>query len=272
MTTALVTGASAGLGAEFCRQLAASGHDLVVVARSADRLEALAQSLRTEHGVRVETLPADLADRSALQTVAERLAGAGPDGADGRPGSGAGPVDLLVNNAGFGIGTSFTRTPVEEEERALDVMCRAVLVLSHAAAAAMAPRGRGGILNVSSVASFTAMGTYSANKAWVTTFTEALADELARTGVRVSAVCPGFTHTEFHDRAAMNMSRLPDGMWLDAPDVVAAALDGLRRGRTVVVPGAHYRALTGVMRVLPRSVVTRISGGLGRARRTESGI
>lgn len=268
MTTALVTGASAGLGAEFCRQLAASGHDLVVVARSADRLESVAQSLRTEHGVRVETLPADLADRSALQTVAERLAGDGPAGPDS---SGAGPVDLLVNNAGFGIGTSFTRTPVEEEERALDVMCRAVLVLSHAAAAAMAPRGRGGILNVSSVAGFTAMGSYSANKAWVTTFSEALADELAPTGVRVSAVCPGFTHTEFHDRAAMNMSRLPDGLWLDAPDVVAAALDGLRRGRPVVVPGAHYRALTGVMRVLPRSVVTRMSGGLGRARRTASG-
>ena len=265
MTTALVTGASAGLGAEFCRQLAATGHDLVLVARSADRLEALAATLRDEHGVRVETLPADIADRSALQAVAGRLAGDGPGA------SGAGPVDLLVNNAGFGIGTSFTRTPIGEEERALDVMCRAVLVLSHAAAAAMAPRGRGGILKVSSVAGFTAMGTYSATKAWVTTFSEALADELAPTGVRVSAVCPGFTHTEFHDRAAMNMSRLPDGLWLDAPDVVAAALDGLRRGRPVVVPGAHYRALTGVMRVLPRSVVTRVAGGLGRARRTDSG-
>lgn len=260
MTTALVTGASAGLGAEFCRQLAAGGHDIVLVARHRAALQALAEELTARHGIRTEVLPADLADRDQLEAVARRL---GDDGAA----DGAGPVDLLVNNAGFGLSTSFLDSEVTAEERALDVMCRAVLVLSHAAGRAMAARGHGGIINVSSVASFVAMGSYSAAKAWVTTFSEGLAAELAPRGVVVTALCPGFTHTQFHERARLDMSRLPEGMWLTAADVVAAGLADARRGRVISVPGAQYKALTGLLAILPRRLRRSASSGLASRRR-----
>ncbi len=178
MTTALVTGATAGIGWSFCRRLADDGHDLVLVARDAERLEQRATELRDRSGVQVEVLPADLSDRAQVQRVADRLASADR------------PVDLLVNNAGFGIRTPFTRSDVADEERMVDVLVGAVLVLSHAAANAMRERGHGAIVNVSSVAGFAAMGSYSASKAWVTTFTEALATELAGSGVRVQAPVP----------------------------------------------------------------------------------
>ena len=252
MTTALVTGASAGLGAQFATQLAARGDDLVLVARDAERLAALAASLRQTCGVGVEVLAADLADRDHVQRVADRLS---------RPDA---PVDLLVNNAGFGLATGFVDGDLAQEERALDVMCRAVLVLCHAAGRAMSARGGGAILNVSSVAGFAATGTYSAAKAWVTTFSQGLAVELAPRGVTVTALCPGFTHTEFHDRAHLSMSRLPAAAWLDADDVVETALADLRRGRTVSVPGAHYKALVGLLHVLPARLVTRASIAVGR--------
>lgn len=259
MTTALVTGASAGIGAEFCRQLAASGHNLVLVARTPDRLEASAAALQAEHGIRVEVLAADLADRADLQRVADRLTLTGAD-----------HVDLLVNDAGFGMDRAFLDADISQEERALDVMCRAVLVLSHAAGRAMTTRGYGGIINVSSVASFVAMGTYSAAKAWVTTFSEGLAVDLAPHGVVVTALCPGFTHTEFHERAQMNMSHLPQALWLDACDVVDEALADARRGRPISVPGLPYKVLTSVLTVLPRGLVTRASSALARGRRNRS--
>lgn len=256
MGTALVTGASSGLGREYAEQLAARGHDLVLVARDTDRLRAAADELTRAHGTRVEVLRADLSDRDQLETVAQRLA-------DPQQ-----PVDLLVNNAGFGSRRGILSAPVAAEEQALDVMVRAVLVLSHAAALAMRERGHGAILNVSSVAAFAVMGHYSALKSWVTVFSEALAHELAGTGVSVTAVCPGFTHTEFHQRAEMNMSALPDAMWLEAPDVVRQSLDAVAAGRVVLVPGAQYRTLTAVMKVLPRGVTRRLSGGLASRRRT----
>ncbi len=261
MTTALVTGASAGLGAEFCRQLAARGTDLVLVARDEAALVALAEELSARYDVRTEVLPADLADRAALHVVADRVGGDGPAG-------GVGPVDLLVNNAGFGISRSFLSADVSEEERALDVMCRAVLVLSHAAGRAMRARDRGGIVNVSSVAGFVAMGSYSAIKAWVTTFSEGLAIELAPHGVVVTAVCPGFTHTQFHDRAEMNMSRLPEAAWLDASEVVEIALADAARGRSVSVPGWQYKTLVAALQVIPRGLVSRISSEIASRRRT----
>src|SRR5699024_845469 len=174
---------------------------------------------------RVEVLRADLSDRDQLETVAQRLA-------DPQQ-----PVDLLVNNAGFGSRRGILSAPVAAEEQALDVMVRAVLVLSHAAALALREPGHGAILNVSSVAAFAVMGHYSALKSWVTVFSEALAHELAGTGVSVTAVCPGFTHTEFHQRAEMNMSALPDAMWLEAPDVVRQSLDAVAAVRVVLVTG-----------------------------------
>ena len=250
MTTALVTGATAGIGWAFCRRLAEQGHDLVLVARDAARLQERAAQLRERSGVRVEVLPADLADREQVQRVADRLA------------SKDAPVDLLVNNAGFGIRTPFTRSDVREEERMLDVLVRTVLVLSHAAASAMRERGHGAIVNVSSVAGFAALGSYSAAKAWVTTFSEALAQELAGSGVRVQALCPGFTRTEFHERGGMRMTGVPDLAWLDADDLVATSLRDLRRGRVVSVPSVRYKAVAAVLRHAPKPLVRLGSGGV----------
>ncbi|MGB4837300.1 MAG: SDR family oxidoreductase [Nostocoides sp.] len=202
MTTALITGATAGIGLEFATQLAARGHDLVLVARNRERLESGAQRLRTAYGVAVEVLPADLADRRQLATVAERVADPERE------------VAILVNNAGFGLKGRFLDNDIAAEEELFDVLCRAVLVLSQAAARAMASRGRGQIINVSSVASFIAAGTYSAAKSYVTVLTESLSAELSGTGVTATALCPGFVHTEFHERAGMRMGQLPAIAWV----------------------------------------------------------
>ncbi|HMT33972.1 MAG TPA: SDR family oxidoreductase [Dermatophilaceae bacterium] len=255
MPTALVTGASSGIGLQFARTLAARGYDLVLVARDRARLDAVAAELTSTYAVSAEVLVADLSDRAAVGVVADRLSDA------------ARPVDLLVNNAGYGLRKSFLRNEVEVEEQAFEVLCRAVLVLSHAAARAMRERGQGAIINVSSVASFVAMGSYSAAKAWVTVFSEGLANELAGSGVRVLALCPGFTHTEFHQRAEMNMSKLPAPLWLDADRLVRDALADLDRGRVVSVPGPAYKALVGALKVLPRSLARRASGGVAAKRR-----
>lgn len=255
MGTALVTGASAGLGREFAGQLAGRGHDLVLVARDEARLRALADELSARYAVDVEVLAADLSDRAALATVAARVADRDR------------PVDLLVNNAGFGSRRGFVRGELAEEEAALDVMVRAVMVLSHAAGGAMRERRRGAILNVSSVASFAVMGHYSAIKSYVTVFSEALATELAPHGVAVTALCPGFVRTEFHQRAQMNMSRLPDALWLDAAEVVRAGLDDVARGSVVSVPSVPYTALVGVLRVLPRRVTRSVASSLATRRR-----
>lgn len=258
MGRALITGASAGLGREYARQLAGRGHDLVLVARGRERLEELATELRERYTVGVEVLVADLADRVALDRVAARVAEAGA------------PVDLLVNNAGFGSREGFVAGELAEEERALDVMVRAVMVLSHAAGRAMSARGRGAILNVSSVAGFAQMGHYSAIKAYVTVLSEGLSTELRPHGVSVTAVCPGFVHTEFHQRAEMDMSLLPDGLWLEAPDVVRESLDAVAAEKVVSVPSLPYRTLVGVLRVAPRRLTRGIAGALAERRRTAS--
>ena len=249
MTTALVTGATAGIGREFALQLAARGDDLVLVARDVARLEALAAELRDAHAVEVEVLPADLTDRAALGRVAERLASASR------------PVDLLVNNAGYSLKGGFLDNDVEAEEGLFDILSRAVLVLSHAAGRAMVSRNRGAIINVSSVASILTSWTYSANKSFVTVFTEGLAAELAGTGVTATALLPGFTRTEFHQRADLDMSGLPDFAWLDAPRLVRDALVDSGKGKTVSVPGRRYKIVATALRVIPRPVIR------GRSRR-----
>ncbi|MBC9820929.1 SDR family oxidoreductase [Terrabacter sp. MAHUQ-38] len=242
--TALVTGASAGIGHEFSRQLAARGHDVVLVARDRARLEAVAAELQSRYAVSAEVLAADLSDRSALQLVADRVAD--PER----------PVDVLVNNAGYGQRRSFLRNDLADEEAAFDVLTRAVLVLSHVAGVAMRERGRGAIINVSSVAGFIASGSYSAAKAWVTTFSEGLASELAGSGVTVTALCPGFTNTEFQERAGISKPG-PGFMWLDPTRLVSDCLDDVGKGRVVSVPGMQYKAIVGLLRVVPRSVVRR---------------
>ena len=239
MATALVTGATAGIGKAFARRLAAEGNDLVLVARDAVRLAEVGTDLRGRHGVAVEALPADLGDRSLLERVADRLRDAGR------------PVEILVNNAGFGATGPFLSRDVAEEERMLDVMVRAVLVLSRAAAPGMIARGRGAIVTVSSVAGFQPGGTYSAAKAWATAFTAGLAGELAGTGVTATALCPGFVRTEFHQRAAMDVSHLPGWAWLDADRLVADCLADVRRGRVISVPSLRYKVAVAILRHIP---------------------
>lgn len=248
MATALITGASAGLGLEFAWQLAAAQHDLVLVARDTERLERLANHLRAAAGIAVEVLPADLADRAQTERVAERLRTLDN------------PVSLLVNNAGYAVDEPFLGGDITKQETSLDVMVRAVMVLSHAAAGQMTARKRGAILNVSSIAALTASGTYSANKAWVRAFTEGLAVELRGSGVTATALCPGLVRTEFHERAGLDYSNLPGVVWLDAADVVDAALADVRRGQVISTPSLRYRAASGLLRVLPRSAVRAFQG------------
>lgn len=257
MTRALITGASAGLGAEFARQLAASGHDLVLIARTAARLEALAADLRATFGIHVEVLPADVGDHDDVARVAARLTARTE------------PVSILVNNAGFGLGQDFVGGSLERELTGLNVMVRAVLVLSHAAAAAMKDRGHGAIINVSSMTALTAQGTYSAHKAWVRTFTEGLAAELAGTGVTATAVTPGLIHTEFHQRSHVDASQWPAAAFAEPAVVVSSALAAARRGRVLVTPTPLYKALAGVVKLMPRSLVRKVAGPgrSGRARR-----
>lgn len=258
MTTALITGASQGIGRQFALTLAARGHDLVLVARDAAALEALAAELTAQHGVKAVPFVADLAVREQVQWVADRLA----DDTD--------PVEMLVNNAGFGLAKDFLKNDIADEERLVAVLVEAVLVLSHAAALAMSRRGHGRIVNVASVAAFASMGTYSAAKAWCLTFTEGLAEELRGTGVGVVALCPGFTHTQFHDRARMNMSKVPEAMWLDADQVVADCLDDLAAGRTLSVPGWPYKLLAGGSGLLPRRLRNRVSARISSGRRPDN--
>jgi short-subunit dehydrogenase len=249
--TALVTGPTAGIGRSFALQLARRGHDLVLVARDEDRLEELAAELRASYGVDVEVLRADLVDRSSLGEVEARLAD--PDR----------PVDLLVNNAGFGMKERFLDNPVDAENAMLDVLVTAVLRLSHAALGAMTARGRGGIINVSSVAAFLPRGTYAASKAWVNSFSEWAANEYAPRGVRVMALCPGFTRTEFHERMEVSSDSSPSFLWLDADELVASALADFDKGRVFSIPSARYKAITTVARVVPNRVLQRFQG-LGR--------
>ena len=255
MSTALVTGATAGIGHAFCRELAERGHDLVIVARDRARLENVSDELRARHGISVEIVAADLSKRAQLQRVAKRVADRDR------------PIDLLVNNAGFGMSKSFLKGELADEEAMLDVLCRAVLVLSHAGALSMKDRGRGAIVNVSSVAGFAPMGTYAAAKAWVTAFTETLAHELAGSGVSATALCPGFTHTELHERANLDMSRLPKAMWLEPDRLVRIALDDVKAGKVISIPGVQYKLIAGMAQLAPRGLVRTLSGRAASIRR-----
>jgi len=251
MPTALVTGPTAGIGRSFARQLAERGHDLVLVARDEARLEALAAELRAAHGVEVEVLAADLTDHDSLAAVERRLADRDR------------PVDLLVNNAGFGLKGRFLDNDIEVEQAMLEVLVTAVLRLSHAALGPMAERGSGGIINVSSVAAFLPRGTYSAAKAWVNSFSEWAANEYRDRGVTVTALCPGFTKTEFHERMGVSRGSAPDFMWLDADDLVRTTLRDFDKGKVFSIPSAQYKAITTLARVVPTGVLQRFQA-LGR--------
>ncbi|MEU2737949.1 SDR family oxidoreductase [Streptomyces sp. NPDC007095] len=249
---ALVTGATSGIGAAFARALADRGWDLVLVARSRERLGRMAVELESR-GRAVEVLPADLCDRADVERVAARLEAP------------VRPVDMLVNNAGFGVHAPMTSADTAPHDRAIEVMGRAVLVLAGAAGRAMRERGHGAIVNVSSTAGFVTMGSYSAVKAFVTSLTEGLANELHGTGVTVTALCPGWVRTEFHTRAGIRSSSIPNFLWLDAQRVVETSLRDVRRGRVISIPSFRYRLLIWITRHLPphtvRWISRRISSG-----------
>ncbi|MFD5879704.1 SDR family NAD(P)-dependent oxidoreductase [Streptomyces yangpuensis] len=256
MTTVLITGASAGLGAAFARGFAAKGCDLVLVARDKDRLGDVADALAREYGTACEVLPADLLDPADLDQVAGRLADR------------TRPVDILVNNAGFGLPAPFPYSPVEDEERMLDLLVKVPLRLTHAALPGLRERRRGGVVNVSSVAGLLPTGTYGAAKAWVTAFSESLRVDMEPYNVRVLAVLPGFTRTEFQERAGMDVSALRDAVWLEPEAVVEQALKDLALRRPVSITGRRYQAYALAVRHLPRTFVAR---KMARKRRAPAG-
>ncbi|HSA54094.1 MAG TPA: SDR family oxidoreductase [Gemmatimonadaceae bacterium] len=253
---ALVTGASAGIGREFATQLARGGYDLVLVARDEGRLRALAGELRERFGAASEVLTADLSRDDDTARVVARIDAA--------------PVDLVVNNAGFGTRGTLASTPREPQEAMLRVHVLAVHRLAQAAVQQMVPRGRGAIINVSSVASFiTSPGNvnYCATKAWQRIYSEALSQELAGRGVYVQALCPGFTHSEFHARGRMDKTRYPGWWWMPAERVVAVSLAALaRRAPVVVIPGTGYRLAAFLLRHLPLGLRLRLAGRYRRDR------
>ncbi|MFJ4037904.1 SDR family NAD(P)-dependent oxidoreductase [Microbacterium sp. NPDC090007] len=242
--TAVVTGASSGLGVEFARQLAARGADLVLVARDHDALENVAADIRARHGRTVEVLAADLLDTEALAVVEARVAGG---------------VDVLVNNAGFGLDLDFASTGVDDEVRHLRLHVEVAMRLAHAALPAMLRRGSGRIVNVASVAGFVPRGTYGAAKGWLISFSRWANVAYRSRGVTVTAVCPGFVHTRFHERLGLAPGEegVPDRLWLDADRVVREGLRDAARGRSVSVPSWRYKALVAGSRLLPDAAVVR---------------
>lgn len=254
MATALITGGTSGIGAEFARALASREYDLVLVARNESRLTELSQDLQRRHGITVDILTADLAQRDQVLSVAERVS------------STQQPIDLLVNNAGFGVHAKLLDPDVTRHEHAFDVMCRAVLILSNAAGRAMRHRGRGGIINVASFAGYVSMGSYSAIKSWVTTFTEGLAGELHGTGVTVTALCPGWVRTEFHSRADINTHAIPGPLWIQPERLVRQALDDFDHGRVISMPTLRYKLLFFLVRHSPPPALRAVSRMMASSR------
>lgn len=242
-STALITGATAGIGAEFARQLAEQGHNVVLVARDATRLRAKAEELEKRYGIRAEVLAADLADDGGVAAVVARLTDP------------ARPVEILVNNAGIGLLLSFAENDIAEETRHLKLHVETAMQLSHAALQGMLSRNSGRIINVASVAAFLPRGSYSAAKAWLVSFSRWANLAYAKQGVTVTAVCPGFTHTEFHDRMGMDKTVTPRWLWLQAERVVREGLADNAKGKAVSIPTKRYKVLTAAARVLPDRLV-----------------
>jgi short-subunit dehydrogenase len=255
MAIALITGATAGIGAQYARLLAREGFDLILVARDEKRLSATAKDLSKEFGIKVELLAADLTKPVQLEKVRKRLSDAQK------------PVDVLINNAGFGINKSFLESEIKVEQELLDVLVTAPMRLTHAVLPVMLKRNSGIIVNVSSVASWIAGGTYSAAKSYLTVFTESLHTELRSTKVKISALCPGFTRTEFHQRGRMKMKGLPNFMWLSAEEVVKKSWQDAKAGKVISIPGWQYLILSSILRFGPRPMVRRIGMNVRKKQR-----
>ncbi len=245
---ALVTGATAGIGESFTRLLAARDFNLVLVARDEARLHERAAGLKEKFGAESVVIVADLATEAGCAKVEDYIR--------------ANEIEVLINNAGFGINKAFTMSDLAKEEEVLKVLVRTPMRLMHVALPAMKERNSGVVINVSSVASFIAGGAYSASKAYLTVLSESLSTELSATNIKVSALCPGFTRTEFHQRGRMKMAGLPNFMWLNSDVLVAKAWKDAVAGKPVSIPGWQYKTLVGIISLLPRSIVRRLGMNL----------
>jgi len=255
MATALITGATAGIGAAYAKLLAKEGFDLVLVARDLPRLKGVAKELSKLYKIKAETIKADLTKPAQLAKVEKRLA------------NNSKPIEVLINNAGFGLKDSFLVSNLAREQELLDVLVTAPMRLSHAVLPGMIKRNSGSIVNVSSVASFIAGGTYSAAKSYLTVFSEYLHTELRDTNVKVSALCPGFTRTEFHARGKMKMSGLPNYMWTAVDQVVAKSWRYVKAGKVICIPGWQYMLLSSIARIAPRPLVRKLGIKIRRKQR-----
>jgi short-subunit dehydrogenase len=250
---ALVTGATAGIGESFTRLLAAQGFNIVLVARDEVRLHERAAGLREKYGVQTFVLPADLATKSGVKSVEKYIQSY--------------EIEVLINNAGFGINKAFTASNLADEQDLLNVLVRAPMRLMHVILPGMKKRKSGTIINVSSVAGFIAGGTYSAAKSYLTVISESLHTELKGSGIFISALCPGFTRTEFHKRGRMKMNGLPNFMWLNADRLVAQSWKDAQANKPVSIPGWQYKVLVAIISVAPRSFVRQIGMNVRKKQR-----
>jgi hypothetical protein len=250
---ALVTGATAGIGESFARLLASKGFNIVLVARDEARLHERAAALQEKYGIETFVLVADLVTDTGSLAVENYLNQI--------------EVEVLINNAGFGINKSFSQSDLVAEQQLLDVLVRTPMRLMHVVIPQMKARNSGTIINVSSVASFIAGGSYSAAKSYLTVLSESLHTELRGTSVKISALCPGFTRTEFHQRGRMKMKGLPDFMWLTSDRLVADAWSDAQSGKAISVPGWQYKILIGLISLTPRSAVRKIGMNIRKRQR-----
>jgi len=250
---ALVTGATAGIGESFTRLLAENNYNVVLVARDMPRLEQRARELESKYSIQTHIIQADLATDAGCSSVEKYIS--------------TNQIDVLINNAGFGINKAFTMSLLEAEQQLLDVLVRTPMRLMHVALPLMKERNKGVVINVSSVASFIAGGTYSASKSYLTVLSESLHTELAGTHVKISALCPGFTRTEFHQRGRMSMKGLPGFMWLNSDDLVAKAWSDALKGEAISIPGWQYQFLVFVIKRLPRKIVRKVGMNLRKKQR-----
>jgi short-subunit dehydrogenase len=228
--------------------LASKGFNIALVARDEARLHQRAAALREKYGVQTFVLPADLATDSGCAAVEEYLKEF--------------EIEVLINNAGFGINKAFTASALDAEQDLLDVLVRTPMRLMHVVLPQMKARNSGTIINVSSIAGFIAGGTYSASKSYLTVLSESLHTELRATNVKINALCPGFTRTEFHERGRMKMKGLPEFMWLDSDQLVARSWSDAQGGKAVSIPGWQYKLLVGFISILPRRIVRSIGMNL----------
>jgi short-subunit dehydrogenase len=246
---ALVTGATSGIGESFTRLLASNKYNVVLVARDLPRLQERAQGLEAKYGIKTHVIQADLATDEGCLTVEKHIL--------------ENQIDVLINNAGFGTSKAFTMSTLEIEQQLLDVLVRAPMRLMHVALPLMKQRNQGIIINVSSVAGYIAGGSYSASKSYLTVLTESLHTELAATNVKVSALCPGFTRTEFHQRGKMSMKGVPNFLWLNSDRLVEQSWKDVKKGKAVSVPGWQYKLLVFIVQTLvPRSLVRKVGMNL----------